>query len=68
MYFQYALVAKNSTILAEKQLMEWNYRETSLSILENLDPNESVTKLIKHPNRFYSVTKSDGTTFLSVYL
>ena len=66
MYFQYALVANNSTILAEKQLIEWDYRETSLSILENRDPNENVVKFIKHPNRFYSVTKSDGTTFLSV--
>lgn len=61
-----ALVANNSTILAEKQLIEWDYRETSLSILENRDPNENVVKFIKHPNRFYSVTKSDGTTFLSV--
>lgn len=66
MYFQYALVAKDSTILAEKALIEWDYREISLSLLENRDPNEMVIKFEKKPNTYHSIIRPDGMVFLCV--
>lgn len=66
MYFQYALVAKDSTILAEKSIIEWDYREVSLCILGNRLPEEEVLKIYKKPNTFYSITRPNGTTFISV--
>lgn len=66
MYFQYALVAKDSTILADKSIINWDYREVSNCILGNLLSNENVFKLYKKPNTFYVIRRPDKTTFISV--
>ena len=64
MDFQYALVARGTTPLAEFSLVSGNHRSTALNILEKVDPKKPNSVHDNGGNTFYTLTDPDRTTFL----
>lgn len=62
--FQYALVARGSTPLAEFSLVSGNHRNTALNILEKVDPKKPNSIHDSGDKSFYTLTDPDRTTFL----
>lgn len=62
--FQYALVARGSTPLAEYSIVQGNYRNIALRMLESLDPKSPNAIVEQGKNIFYSQTDPDRMTFL----
>lgn len=62
--FQYALVARGTTPLAEFSLVSGNHRSTALNILEKVDPKKPNSIHDSGSNSFYTLTDPDRTTFL----
>lgn len=64
MFFQYALVARGTTPLAEFSLISGNHRNIALNILEKVDPKNPYYIHINGDNTFYTLTDPDHLTFL----
>lgn len=64
MDFQYALVARGTTPLAEFSLVSGNHRSTALNILEKVDPKKPNSTFDTGGNTFFTLTDPDRTTFL----
>lgn len=62
--FQFALVARGNTPLAEYSIVQGNYRNIALKMLESLDPKSPSAIVEQGKNVFYSQTDPDRMTFL----
>lgn len=64
MSFQYALVARGTTPLAEYSTIQGNYRPIAIKILENLNPATPRTMVEQAGHVFFAITDSDRVTFM----
>lgn len=62
--FQYALVARGTTPLAEYTLVQGNHRNIAIKMLENLDPKNPSAIVEQGKNIFFTMTDPDRMTFL----
>ncbi|KAK8878499.1 hypothetical protein M9Y10_005274 [Tritrichomonas musculus] len=64
--FQYALVARGTTPLAEYALVQGNQRNIAIKMLESLDPKTPNAIVEQGKSIFYSLTDPDRMTFLAL--
>jgi hypothetical protein len=62
--FQYALVARGVTPLAEYSVVTGNARTIALRMLESLDPQKPRGIVEQNSGVFYTLTEADRTTYL----
>jgi vesicle-associated membrane protein 7 len=62
--FQYALVARGFSPLAEYSVVTGNFRAIAVKMLENLDPKKPRAVLEQNTGVFHTLTESDRITYL----